>query len=155
MARLLTRWWFKTKDQYICKISKSSYILLFDYGLWAFPSNPISQVRTYIRSCSQSSDVTRSSCWWATTSPCQLGKADIIRLESTWILAHSTFGDINSRLMVARRQLTNPWMTYSITSRPQTLSWRTEVSISKTKMSRRIASVGVLNFIWLRRIHHG
>jgi len=33
----------RQKINLLCKISKSSYILLFDYGLWALPSNPVSQ----------------------------------------------------------------------------------------------------------------
>jgi len=33
----------RQKINILCKISKSSYILLFDYGLWALPSNPVSQ----------------------------------------------------------------------------------------------------------------
>jgi len=32
----------RQKINLLCKISKSSYILLFDYGLWASPSNPVS-----------------------------------------------------------------------------------------------------------------
>jgi len=32
----------RQKINLLCKISKSSYILLFDYGLWALPSNPVS-----------------------------------------------------------------------------------------------------------------
>jgi len=34
----------RQKINLLCKISKSSYILQFDYGLWALPSNPVSQV---------------------------------------------------------------------------------------------------------------
>jgi len=34
----------RQKINLLCKISKSSYILLFDYGLWALPSNPVSQL---------------------------------------------------------------------------------------------------------------
>jgi len=33
----------RQKINLLCKISKSSYILLFDHGLWALPSNPVSQ----------------------------------------------------------------------------------------------------------------
>jgi len=32
----------RQKIDLLCKTSKSSYILLFDYGLWALPSNPVS-----------------------------------------------------------------------------------------------------------------
>jgi len=34
----------RQKINLLCKISKSSYILLFDYGLWALPCNPVSQL---------------------------------------------------------------------------------------------------------------
>jgi len=34
----------RQKINLLCKISKFSYILLFDYGLWALPSNPVSHV---------------------------------------------------------------------------------------------------------------
>ena len=59
------------KINLLCKISKSSYILLFDYGLWALPSNPVSHL--LVIACHGSlSPMSWSCCCHVLSLPCTI-----------------------------------------------------------------------------------